>query len=278
MKAPAALPIFGDAYLADTQHLTLEEHGAYFKLLLCAWRTQACELPGDDKRLATMLGVSAGKWAKLKPAVMAFWTPTSTGWEQKRLTKERRFVDEKRAKNILAAEASWPRKPMETNKQADASASANAMPLSPTHLISKEERVLKNTLHARDGFENFWKSYPRRVGKVAAEKAWAAACKRSDSEAIITAASRYAQHPPDDPKFIPHPATWLNQGRYDDEEPQHGYAPQNQQPGRSDPPPSGRLGAVLELLAESRAAAANADQSSDYGIAGRIGHAVPQRR
>lgn len=56
----------------------------------------------------------------------------------------------------------------------------------------------------------------------------------------------------------------------------HGYQPAIRQPGRSPAPPSGRLGAVLELLAESRAAAADADQSGNHGIAGRIGHAVSQ--
>ena len=34
-----ALPFFTDAYLGDTQHLTLEEHGAYQKLLYIAWRS-----------------------------------------------------------------------------------------------------------------------------------------------------------------------------------------------------------------------------------------------
>jgi uncharacterized protein YdaU (DUF1376 family) len=107
MSAPASLPIFGDAYLADTQHLTLEEHGAYFKLLLCAWRTEACELPADDKRIATMLGVSAGKWGKLKPAVLAFWTRTETGWQQKRLSKERDYVETRRAAQSERAVGKW---------------------------------------------------------------------------------------------------------------------------------------------------------------------------
>jgi uncharacterized protein YdaU (DUF1376 family) len=142
MSAPASIPIFGDAYLADTQHLTLEEHGAYFKLLLCAWRTSNCELPADDRRIATMLGISAGKWAKLRPAVIAFWTRTETGWEQKRLSKERKFVEEKRAKNILAAEASWSGKSRKSNKHGDADAIANAMPLSPPP--SKKEKTLPN--------------------------------------------------------------------------------------------------------------------------------------
>jgi uncharacterized protein YdaU (DUF1376 family) len=102
----SALPYFGDAYMADTRHLTLEEHGAYHLLLLIAWRSPNCALPDDDKRIAQMLGITAKKWASLKPTIMAFWTPTKNGWEQKRLTKERRWVDEKSRKNSIAAQAS----------------------------------------------------------------------------------------------------------------------------------------------------------------------------
>lgn len=126
MSNPAALPLFGDAYLADTQHLTLEEHGAYLKLLLIAWRSPECTLPDDDKRIATMLGITAKKWATLRPAVMAFWTKTEHGWEQKRLSKERRFVAEKSANNSAAAKTRWKDKPLETNKTENANASANA--------------------------------------------------------------------------------------------------------------------------------------------------------
>lgn len=65
-------------------------------------------------------------------------------------------------------------------------------------------------------FENwFWKPYPRKVGKDAARKAWAQAVKRAPPETIIAALAGYRW--PDDPQFIPHPATWLNQGRWSDE-------------------------------------------------------------
>jgi hypothetical protein len=67
-------------------------------------------------------------------------------------------------------------------------------------------------------FEEFWKSYPRRVGKEAAKAAWSKAATRTDAGLILTAARRYAEDPNlPDKKFIPHPATWLNQGRWDDE-------------------------------------------------------------
>jgi uncharacterized protein YdaU (DUF1376 family) len=100
------MPYFGDAYMADTRHLSLEEHGAYHLLLLIAWRSPNCALPDDDKRIAQMLGITAKKWATLKPTVMAFWTRTKHGFEQKRLSKERRWVDEKSRKNRDAAKAS----------------------------------------------------------------------------------------------------------------------------------------------------------------------------
>jgi uncharacterized protein YdaU (DUF1376 family) len=128
MSKAAAMPYFGDAYMADTRHLSLEEHGAYHLLLLIAWRSPNCALPNDDKRLAQMLGITGKKWAALKPAVMAFWTLTKDGWEQKRLTKERRWVEEKSRKNSEAAEARWNAKPLKSNKTANANASTNGPP------------------------------------------------------------------------------------------------------------------------------------------------------
>jgi hypothetical protein len=71
-------------------------------------------------------------------------------------------------------------------------------------------------------FETFWKIYPLRVGKEAARKAWAKAIKQGvDPTHLIGAARRYAAHPHEDPRYIPHPSTWLNAGRYDDEDQSH---------------------------------------------------------
>lgn len=112
-SAVPAIPLFGDAYLADTRHLSLEEHGAYLQLIMIAWRIDGCCLPDDDARLARMLGVTAARWRKLKPVVMAFWTLEGGSWKQARLTKERQFVEEKRAKNKASADARWSKQPIE---------------------------------------------------------------------------------------------------------------------------------------------------------------------
>jgi uncharacterized protein YdaU (DUF1376 family) len=117
-KATPSLPIFGDSYMADTRHLSLEEHGAYFQLLLIAWQTPGCRLPDDDVRLARMLSVTPGKWARLKGTVMAFWTLSNGWWSQKRLSHERAFVDAKRATNAASANERWDRQRLE-NQQGD---------------------------------------------------------------------------------------------------------------------------------------------------------------
>jgi hypothetical protein len=66
-------------------------------------------------------------------------------------------------------------------------------------------------------FNDFWNIYPRKQGKGKAKEAFIKASKLADVELILQGAERYAtdRNLPD-PKFIPLPATWLNQERWDD--------------------------------------------------------------
>ncbi len=67
-------------------------------------------------------------------------------------------------------------------------------------------------------FKEFWEHYPRKVGKRAAETAYRNATKRTDESTILDGVKRYATDPNlPDPKFIPHPATWLNRDGWLDE-------------------------------------------------------------
>lgn len=61
-------------------------------------------------------------------------------------------------------------------------------------------------------FQDFWDAYPRKTGKLDAERKFIIACRRATAEQIMDGVARYQFS--DDPKFIPHPATWLHQGRY----------------------------------------------------------------
>ncbi len=101
-----SLPLYTDAYIADTQHLTNEEHGAYLRLLMFAWRSPDCALPNDDKRLAIMVGMTPKKWASVRDTIMGFWTLNEIGWQQDRLTFERRRVSDLLTQKSNAGKAS----------------------------------------------------------------------------------------------------------------------------------------------------------------------------
>jgi hypothetical protein len=70
-------------------------------------------------------------------------------------------------------------------------------------------------------FDAFWAAYPRKTGKGAARKSWdRLGPDRELAEAIIAAVRAQERNPQwlrDDGRFIPHPATWLNQRRWEDE-------------------------------------------------------------
>lgn len=70
------------------------------------------------------------------------------------------------------------------------------------------------------GFIDFWEAYPKKVGKQAAVKSFARAVKTVDLQTILNAVEQQkhsAQWTRDNGQYIPNPATWLNQGRWDDE-------------------------------------------------------------
>jgi hypothetical protein len=64
-----------------------------------------------------------------------------------------------------------------------------------------------------DGFRKFWESYPRKVAKKAAEKAFARAIKETTLEQMLAGLAIDKQDWKEE-RFTPHPATWLNGGRY----------------------------------------------------------------
>jgi len=74
------------------------------------------------------------------------------------------------------------------------------------------------TSSERELFAHFWDAYPRKVGKGAARKAFSQALKKADVEVIAKGLDALIEERRGkDPKYTPHPATWLNQERWLDE-------------------------------------------------------------
>jgi hypothetical protein len=69
-------------------------------------------------------------------------------------------------------------------------------------------------------FEAFWRLFPRKVAKLAAQREWQRLKPDEELQRQIEAALVWQMPRWTDLKFTPHPATWLHQGRWMDEPPQ----------------------------------------------------------
>lgn len=102
-----ALPLFTDAFIADTTHLNATQTGAYLMLLIVAWRTKTGKLPNDDKILARYARMDVRSWKSNKDLILSFWKTDEAGdLYQDRLLDERENVAAHRRKNVEAGKAS----------------------------------------------------------------------------------------------------------------------------------------------------------------------------
>lgn len=73
-----------------------------------------------------------------------------------------------------------------------------------------------------DLFDAFWQTYPRKISKGHARKAWASAVKKVQPGRIVEAALEYAEwceREHTETRYIKHPSSWLNGECWDDERP-----------------------------------------------------------
>lgn len=102
----AALPymqLYVADYLADTAHLTTEEHGAYLLLLFSYWQTGK-PLRGD--RLASVARLSNERWNDVEPTLKEFFHVDEGMWMHFRVEADLEKVDSKSKKNSDAGKAS----------------------------------------------------------------------------------------------------------------------------------------------------------------------------
>lgn len=116
-------------------------------------------------------------------------------------------------------------KPEANRKQTVSKPQANAKQWETTSEKEKENEIEKENetenecyKNPHSPFERFWLAYPRKVGKADARKAFAKV--KVPIETLLSAIeqqTRSEQWTRENGRFIPNPATWLNQGRWEDE-------------------------------------------------------------
>lgn len=102
----AALPymqLYVADYLADTPHLTTEEHGAYLLLLFSYWQTGK---PLRVDRLASAARMNNERWTDVQRTLKEFFTEFEGVWIHQRVEKDLEKVATKSGKNSEAGKAS----------------------------------------------------------------------------------------------------------------------------------------------------------------------------
>jgi hypothetical protein len=231
------------------------ERVAAISLWCEAWhQVPAASLPDNDRMLAHLSG-AGNSWKKVKDHALRGWVKCTDGrlyhpvvaekardaWAKKEIQRERSrkanaarwgnhrgnddagsteggSIPQAIPEDVLCASQTIP--------QAIPQGFLEASPNDPKGQGEGERQgIRKSSLRSQRArandedpdFLEFWQRYPRPAGKGAARKAWAAALAKAAPGQILAALDRAAWNP--DPRYIPHPATWLNQERWTDAAP-----------------------------------------------------------
>ncbi len=230
------MPLYVADYLADTAHLTTIEHGAYLMLIMSYWQ-KGCAFTAPDEqtlnvRLANVARMSNSEWSKVRHVMAEFFqvsTDDVATWHHKRIEEE---LAKFRAKSLKARDAGLASAQRRLNERStDVGQTFNH-----TDTDTDTDKTQKNApkppaaktaaVSVPDPVEiwfssEFWPAYPRREAKTAALKAARAVLRtpelRSKAMAgLLLQLPDLTSKPPDK---RPHPATWINGRRWEDEAP-----------------------------------------------------------
>lgn len=213
--------------------------GDEFKAAVALWckswlQVPAASLPNDDRILAHLSGTGS-RWPKVRAMALRGWVECSDGRLYHPVVAEKaRHAWKQREQQRARANRRWgndggnatpgaPAMPEDDPPQSHGDAAACPAAMQGRGRVKGErDTSLRSVSPARvpradrSHFEDFWAAYPRKVGKLAAERAFKVALAKGATVTDL-AAGLNRQVWPSDPRFVPHPATWLNQGRWNDD-------------------------------------------------------------
>lgn len=170
-------PLYGADYLADTRHLTTQEHGAYLLLLLNYWMKGG--LPDDEILLARIAGLGTRDWNKARPVLAAFF---GDGWIHLRVEAELAKAKDKSDKRSEAGKHGNVVKRLKTKKAYVANAHANRIantiantianpPQAPVE-IARKHTASSSDLRFKEERDSSDSSSPTTSGAAAAQNPW----------------------------------------------------------------------------------------------------------
>lgn len=96
------MPLYIGDYLADTSHLSTEEHGAYLLLIMAYWRNKG-PLLDDDEEFTRTTKLMRDAWLRMRPRIARFFQVKDGWWHHKRVDAEMAESLKNRASRASAA-------------------------------------------------------------------------------------------------------------------------------------------------------------------------------
>lgn len=123
-------PMYPTDFEADTSHLTMEEDGAYNRLLRLCWMTPGCSLPDDNRWIQRRMRCDKDTFERVVLVVLSeFFARENGRVHSPRLTQEWCKANESHEKRVLAGRKGGKSKSLKDN-DLDAS-KAKAKPKQP---------------------------------------------------------------------------------------------------------------------------------------------------
>ncbi|CAB4133846.1 Protein of unknown function DUF1376 [uncultured Caudovirales phage] len=218
-------------YRADTAHLSIIEHGIYRQLMDWYYLDEK-PIPKETQVVMRRLSLGSDQVHYLTNVLNDFFLLTDSGYFHNRIAIELERYQVQFAKNrVNGQKGGRPSKPIESGTKTQVVFENNPIvtennpsaPLTNNHKpITINHKPLKpytpiGQKSALEGFEAFWEIYPKKVGKGAARKIWE---KSRPMLSTVLLALQWqiesAQWRKNNGQFIPNPATYLNQERWQD--------------------------------------------------------------
>jgi uncharacterized protein YdaU (DUF1376 family) len=191
-----------------TAHLSLAEEAVYRRLIDHYYDTEQ-PIGLDYKAMIRRLRLD-GYEEQVITILNEFFVQTDNGWVNKHCdNKIKAYKNQKKINKNNGKAGGRPKKQTITEPVSD------GLPF--VTLTTNNKQETKNNNLKDDRFDVFWKQYPRKVAKPNALKAWSK-LKVDDIvlKKMLIAISEQGLASRDQ-QYIPHPASWLNARRWEDE-------------------------------------------------------------
>lgn len=179
MSQAPSMPLFWDALMGDTLHLTTEEFGAYMLLLGAMWR-HGGSIPDSDPDLSRITRTGK-RWGRVKARLLPFLLQENGTISQKRLRQEWGYVQNRKQIQKQNSEARW-------NKNKDLDDATALPPLCPqaqAHISIKDKYrfpgpIQRITQKHYDELQTLYPTIPDLNGFLASREAWLSTLPEND--------------------------------------------------------------------------------------------------